>query len=275
MSVATMPNDIYFADVKYAVLRYRHDSAAKVAGWEDRLLGIGFSKPQTSLDGTAPFKAPTASGAASGSTDIPFIWQAPNSDAILIFGDKWEELHNYVSLLLERQAVSGVIPTILEKKEASKRNPAWLEYLVQLSRLRGYFTLYPGAETLDAVLGLHKDLYHVPEEYQDEDGSTGKEVDVERSYQVAQYADSFDPSSGIDVLTLLPKSGELPLLNEMPMLNLYGESTKDEELQGLAEAFAKDFRKEVGHCGEAELVAPPRRDAQDLFCSPIDKKSQA
>ncbi|MCP5922245.1 hypothetical protein NL350_28285, partial [Klebsiella pneumoniae] len=79
--------------------------------------------------------------------DNPFFWQAPASDAILIMGDKWVELHGYVSRILERQQTKKDTPAFLAKKHATKKHPAWLEYVLQLSRLRGYLTLYPSPET--------------------------------------------------------------------------------------------------------------------------------
>lgn len=254
-------------DVKYALLFYRHDAAAMISGWEHRLFGIGFGRPQTLLNGKEPFVSPPSLGSEADKT-TPFLWQAPNSDAMLIVGKKWQEMHNYASLYLERQVASGETPAFMSKKEVSEQQPAWLEYLLQISRLRGYFTLYPSPDTSDAILGAHKDLYHVPEEYQKEPGANDADAEGDtKSYRTTQYAETFDPSSAIDLTTLLPNKGKLDTLNHMPLLSWDGRKIGVSELEKSADEYSKAFRKEVGGCGNDQLDTKPNWFAADLFCA--------
>lgn len=213
---------------------------------------------------------PPAGLGEAASTNVPFMWQGPNSDAMLIFGRKWQEMHNFASLHLERQASASGIPSFLAKKQVGENQPAWLEYLLQMSRLRGYFTLYPSPETSDAILGAHKDLYHIPEEYQKDIGVNGNEAGGDTkasSYKVTQYAETFDPGSAIDLLTLLPNKGTLDPLSQMPLLGWDGKSATMKDLEVVGKEHTKEFRRDVGGCGPDELERMPNWDADDLFCT--------
>jgi hypothetical protein len=197
------------------------------------------------------------------------MWQAPNSDAMLIVGRKWQEMHNYVSQSLERQAAAGETPAFFAQKEVGQNQPAWLEYMLQMSRLRGYFTLYPSPDTSDAILGAHKDLYHIPEEYQQDTGSNSPnpgEGDTKMSYKTTQYAETFDPWSAADLTNLLPNKGKLEPLGRMPLLAWDGSAMKMEGLLKTADEYSKAFRKEVGGCAGEDLERLPDWSAADLFC---------
>ncbi|KAK0390955.1 hypothetical protein NLU13_0458 [Sarocladium strictum] len=265
----------FFHYVKYALLRYRHDAGAMKAGWEHRLFGIGFGRPQTLLDGKAQFVPPPSLG-NEPTINTPFLWQAPNSDAMLIVGKKWQEMHTYVSLVLARQIAAGETPAFLAKKEVGENQPAWLEYMLQVSRLRGYFTLYPSPDIANAILGAHKELYHIPEEYQKDVGSKSdsKKGDdhTKMSYRTTQYAETFDPWSAADLTTLLPNSGQLQPLGLMPMLKWDGTVTKIEQLTKAADDYAKAFRKDVGGCTGEDLERMPEWSAADLFCEAKEEK---
>ncbi|KAH8172906.1 glycosyltransferase 2 [Sarocladium implicatum] len=256
----------FFHYVKFAILQYRHGLLAMESGWEHRLFGLGFARPQTLLDGKEAFVSPPGLDAAP-STSVPFMWQAPNSDAMLIFGRKWQEMHNFAALHLERQAAGGSTPSFLAKKQVGENQPAWLEYLLQISRLRGYFTLYPSPETSDAILGAHKDLYHIPEEYQrntvDPSGGDTKGL----SYKVTQYAETFDPGSAVDLLTLLPNKGRLDPLSQLPLLAWDGKKSSVDGLEVVARDYAREFRRDVGGCSPDELERMPNWFAEDLFCT--------
>lgn len=249
-----------------------------MAGWEHKLFGIGFARPQTLLDGKSPFVSPSSLG-KEPTTNTPFLWQSPNSDAMLIVGKKWQEMHEYVSLYLERQIATGETPAFLAQKEVGQDSPAWLEYLLQISRLRGYFTLYPSPDTSDAILGAHKDLYHTPEEYQQDMGSSNSPSteggDTAKSYRTTQYAETFDPWSAVDLMTLLPNQGQLPPLSRMPLLTWDAQQVRIERLTKDAEEYAKNFRKEVGGCTGADLERTADWSAADLFCDAKHEEAAA
>lgn len=226
------------------------------------MLGISFSAPSSLLDNSGPLTIPQGEG--DDSSGGAFLWQAPNSDATLYSGEKWVELHGFVSQVLDRQHSSSESPMLLAHKEVSKKYPSWLEYILQLSRLRGYYTVYPGPETASIVLGVHSDLPEVPEEYDADqdahDDAVGEDIRDQATL-------SFDPYSKIDILGTLPQKGGLPSLSEVPILSWDGKEAGLEQLESDATAYAAKFRREVGQCEDGETEKPIDRYARDLFCT--------
>jgi len=93
-----------------------------------RMMGISFSTPSTLLDTAKPFTPPSSNDEAGSAQGTFFRWQAPSSDATLFMGEKWIELHGYVSQLLEKQQTLAVKPDMLVQKHVSKKYPSWLEH---------------------------------------------------------------------------------------------------------------------------------------------------
>ena len=158
------------ADLKYTALQYRDAS---------RLFAISLEQPTRLLDEKAPLTLPSRtidieSPEAGGDAPTSFLWQAPSSNAVLYMGEKWVDLHSFVSRSLaaagaeSRSTTSGnpaTTPALLAEKFVSKRHPSWLEHALRLARLRGYYTLYPGEETARNLATVHSELYQAPEEY--------------------------------------------------------------------------------------------------------------
>ncbi|KAF4973524.1 hypothetical protein FZEAL_9307 [Fusarium zealandicum] len=258
----------FFHYVKYTLLHSLYSHSSILQDWSIRLMGIGFLSPNTLLDDTTPLKIPEVDSKDQTGGASPFFWQAPTSDAVLFTGDKWVELHGYVSQILQKQHTKSETPAFLAKKDASKKHPAWLEYALQLSRLRGYVTLYPSPETAGTIMGAHSDLGNTPEEYLDE----GDETDENGK---ADHATStFDPTSQIDMLATLPHGGDLPTLSELQLVSWDGKPMSLEELESSSRDLTETFRQEVGDCPKDEAddeddYDRPRRDkyAGDLFCN--------
>lgn len=257
----------FFHYVKYTLLNTLYSSASVLGDWSDNIMGISFQSPTTHLDATTPFTIPEDSPAKSGS---PFLWQAPSSDATLFLGEKWVELHGYVSQVLESQGSRDDMPAMLAKKDVSKKYPAWLEYALQLSCLRGYLTLYPSQETANVIMGSHSDLGNTPEEYIGDD----ELAESEENGKADRATLKFDPDSQIDMLATLPQGGEVAELNGLPLLSWEGKQTALDDLRKAAHQHARQFRREVGQCEVPEKAAEdeeeePKADkaARDLFCT--------
>ncbi|KAJ4165004.1 hypothetical protein LMH87_006654 [Akanthomyces muscarius] len=245
----------FFHYVKYALL-HRHYGAA--AGEDDPyklMFGISFTVPETHLHNTSPFSAPVA--AKEGTS---FVWQAPSSDALLVFGDKWVELHGYVSQSLQAQKAGTAVPTLTQSKDVAEGKPAWLEYMLQLCRLRSYFTVYPSKETADAIIGVYNDLPDVP------DGR-------EKSETEAQRGSSFDAGSQVDMLNTLPDGGALPSLHKIPALAWQGQVSTIDDIVQESHKQAAEFRREIGTCKDPEAVVRRDRYAADLFCAVKEKSA--
>lgn len=222
---------------------------------------MSFAIPTTFPDATKPFAPPSASN--EGKKNAPFFWQAPASDAVLFLGNKWIELHGFVSQILEKQTDMSTTPNLLAKKEVSKKYPAWMEYVLQLARLRGYYTLYPSQEIATSLAGVHTDLSNIPEEFQDE--ATAKE---EEEWVTDGQTQKFDPGSNLNVFSLLSKSkGDTPY-EPLQMLSWDGEQVEVGNLDQKAFKLTQEFRREVGECTEEQVAQPGAPDAyaRDLFC---------
>lgn len=256
-----------YPDVKYTLLHSLYSHSSILEDWNENIMGISFHSPSTLLDDTTPLTVPPAEDADEKSGSSPFFWQAPTNDAVLFMGDKWVELHGYVSRIIEKQQKGTETPAFLAKKSTSKKHPAWLEYVLQLSQLRGYVTLYPRPETASTILGAHSDLPNTPEEYLGEGDGNDKTGEADSA------TSKFDPASPVDMLTTLPREGDLLALGDLPLISWNGKSTSLAELETTSIELTKQFRQEVGGCppsaiNDEDEFGQPRRnkDASDLFC---------
>lgn len=118
----------FFHYLKYAMLEYKYSTRQYDA---TSLLGISLDLPTTYLNDTTKLTPPLLNKTAT-----PFVWQAPNSNAALYFGDKWVELHDLVSRSLTSHHMAPASSTA--HKEVSKTYPSWLEHVLELARVRGY-----------------------------------------------------------------------------------------------------------------------------------------
>ncbi|PMB70876.1 hypothetical protein BM221_003335 [Beauveria bassiana] len=246
-------------NVKYALLHRRYGLAASNDDSLKLMFGISFTVPKTHIHNTQPLNLP-----ATANKESSFLWQAPSSDAMLIFGDHWVELHGYVSHSLQTQKAGIAVPTMAQSKDVAENQPAWLEYMLQLCRLRNYFTLYPSKETADALVGVYADLPDVP------DGREKSNADVRVG---AQRGSSFDAGSQVDILNTLPKGGALPSIHKLPVVSWEGEvSTLDHMV---AESYKQtlEFRRQIGTCKDVEAHVARDRFAADLFCAVKEQKS--
>ncbi|KAL2175622.1 uncharacterized protein P884DRAFT_205502 [Thermothelomyces heterothallicus CBS 202.75] len=238
----------FFHYLKYSVLYYLYSGTAAAQKWDSRLLGISLDLPSTQLDGSKPFNPPSGKGATS------FLWQAPNSNAVLFTGQKWTELHALVSRLLEHQRRTQPLPVFFTEKLVSKKYPSWLEHALKLSRARGYWTIYPSDVTARNLATIHSELYRAPEEYEKE--LAGKELSKSSEF----------PVSGGTLFETLP-GGKLSSFDEMPILLWDGQITALSGLDDAAAAYANEFRLAVGGCEALSPADLTRKSSMsDLFC---------
>ncbi|KAG6020755.1 hypothetical protein E4U41_002735 [Claviceps citrina] len=255
----------FFQYVKYALLQQLHSNMALLDDYATSLMGLGLSIPHTLADGTTAFSPPAPE---AGEKDTAFLWQRANSEAMLFTGQKWIELHHFISRTLSRKKTMSPPPPaalLTSQRTAGNKYPAWLEYALQLSRLRGYYTLYPGRATADAILGVHSDMPDPPEEYPKD----AARKTTPRSSLEDESADRIDPVSPVDMLETLPAKGVLQSPVTLPLLAWDGTPATRTSLRRQALEYAALFRREVGGCAKEEDVQGARRskaDAADLFC---------
>ncbi|OAA65970.1 hypothetical protein SPI_02757 [Niveomyces insectorum RCEF 264] len=303
----------FFSYVKYALLEYRYSNAALLQEWDKRLFGLSLALPSTALDGTTTFTPPFAlkkqpaagtkrstppvavgadgegeskgEGGGEGGGPTSFLWQAPNSNAVLFLGERWVELHRFVAQLLETQQAEKQqaekqqpeqqqqqqTDLLLTEKRVSKRFPAWLEHALRLCRARGLWLVYPSAPVAGALATVHNELYQPPEEYAADDDVAGVR---EEGDAVRAHGDEVRLGSRALLDTLLSgrrsssgSSSGLAPFSDLPLLAWDGQPATLADIDEQAAAYANRFRRTVGGCTEGMLSA---LRPETLFCNEDD-----
>jgi hypothetical protein len=267
-------SNLYFQYLKYYILEYKYSIP-----WasEKHLMGISLDLPSTYLNDTTAFSPPSKTGKSGSDSDsaISFLWQAPNSNAVLYFGDMWTELHGFLSHSLTSLHKLGT-PTMLNSKEVSRTYPSWLEDILKLARTRGYYFLYSTLANEATLATIHKELYTPPEEFSH---SQEGEVEAHSTPQASAglTADSAHHLSlqhpekllaSKSLLSHLPSDGILPALADMPLLSWDGKAVTKMELEEAASKYSQVFRREIGGCSTSDkkYKIMAEGSADDLFC---------
>ncbi|KAI0840984.1 hypothetical protein F5Y06DRAFT_234756 [Hypoxylon sp. FL0890] len=271
----------FFHYLKYTLLEYRYSAISTYQHWDRRLFGISLEQPHQLLDGKRSLSLPsvlksTRSGdAADGEISTSFLWQAPTSNAVLFLGEKWMELHDFVSRSLEAKQGLDPVPALLSEKIVSTQYPSWLEHALRLARARGYWMLYPGEDTARNLATVHSELNRMPEEYATQENSKplladdASEEEIENVRQKIRIGTE-TPLAPVSLLDSLPNEGNLRPFGDLPILTWDGQSTDFEELNSLSANYATAFRDIVGGCGKEPAERKKERESlstQDLFCA--------
>ncbi|KAK4544337.1 hypothetical protein LTR36_004228 [Oleoguttula mirabilis] len=277
---------LYLQYLHYVILEYKYSSYGSPSS--DDLLGISLDVPSAFLNGSGDFLPPvTADMPAEKYKDIaiynqnaaaPFLYQAPSATASLIFGEKWATLHDFLS---HRLAASHAGKTEKTKKLVSETEPAWLEYLLELMRARGWSMLHPAAP----LVTIHNELSHIPEEYVREKSTNRKDVEtvpeLEHLEEEAFLTASAPPAvvehaerqqqTPQPLHEMLPFDGDLPELPHLPVFYHNGDVLTAPAATMLMNEYLPVFRQQVGRCDRPQ--ASRKRvvhelATDDLFCLP-------
>jgi hypothetical protein len=279
LSPQTELSPSFFHFLKFTVLNYKHSAPA--VNVSSQLLGMSLELPSSKPTDDQPFTSPSQSMDKSqshnGEQSPFFLWQAPNSNAALYFGDKWAEFHSFLSRRLS--APDGSHDPSPHPKIMSKKFPAFMEYLLEFMRARGYYMLYPSfpARTSFSLATVHNELYHPPEEFLVDD-SSNTQADKEA---IEDPAEILSPDSDLElgsierplfhgstVKSLLQQFPDhLPEIEALPLLSYNGEKLSEQDIQRSTDQFARQFRTRIGGCQESN----PADDVsswkmEDLFC---------
>ncbi|KAH7551598.1 DNAhypothetical proteindirected RNA polymerase mitochondrial precursor [Bipolaris maydis] len=271
----------YFHFIKYTLLEYKY-SGYGAHDYED-LMGVSLELPPMLLDNKARLEPPGVGDMNTNrykklfpkAESAPFLWQAPNSHATLFLGDKWAELHSFLSHRVAKN--QGPVKQATRKKLVSETLPAWTEYMLEFMRARGYSLLYPAVMS-DALVTIHNELYHAPDEFStpltvtnEQTHTTDKEEAFVRTEQSPRALQHIEPSAMADAVPLhqaLPFDGDLPEIPHLPRLLYNGQHIPAANVSGIAQAYADDFRQEIGGCQPVKGKHRKRieGEAGDLFC---------
>jgi hypothetical protein len=287
---------LYFHYLIYTLLEYKYSTAALHTS--DNLLGISLEKPTTALNNKALLATLEEESLRS-----LFLYQAPTSHAALYFGDKWVELHSFLS---NRFAVDeNLRKPSANAYEISEKYPSWLSYLLELSRARAYTMLYPSlASPEDAFATIHTELHQPPKEHTQPPTTTSSPSPTPTPEDSPVLTASSEltsiqsPHNTHQPLTMprsilhllnpqLPATdsgGPLPNLSTLPILAHTGEylSQGQVSLNQASLTYAETFARDLGGCQpdggdadgegkkkETKALARPKWkpwSANDLFC---------
>jgi len=270
---------LYFHYLMYNIMEYRHSTYGPDSYSTDKLMGISLDLPSQYLNDSELFHPPLLKATESPAVGPPeesspslFLWQAPNSNAALYFGDKWAEFHSFLTSRLTAQQQKFVT----RPKQISQNYPSWTEYLLELMRARGYSVLYPNLPSLPSLATVHNELYQLPEESSpppprpdlDNPPADTKEPFL-AGPSPASNQHPLNPEPPLvltPLLTILPDEGDLPQLSSLPSLSYSGELLTPLTAKQQTEEFAHEFRREVGGCKTKSKKLIYLMKADDLFC---------
>ena len=276
---------LYYHWLFYNILEYKYSSYGSDSLEIEELMGISLELPSLQLDDLKPLVPPSEKlgsephQGTDTSEPPPFLWQAPNGNAALYFGDKWMELHSYLTQRISANHANN-FTTPTRPTKTSPRHPAWLGYILELMRIRGYSLLYPSFSS-DSIATVHNELYQPPRESMspalplDSDNpppplpdSLHEAFTANPNIQIDYKSHNLErPVLTTPLLSILPNAGDLPELATLPLLAYSGEKITPTASVKQAKVFADNFRRDTGRCHASLLtkqIIPMRAD--DLFC---------
>ena len=272
----------YYQYFMFNLLEYRYSTYAEddAAG----VMGVTLELPRVLLDGKKALTPPKPSDMHStrytelfsNTKSVPFLWQAPNSHATLFFGNKWAEFHSFLS---NRVAKRSKAPQ--RNKLVSETLPSWMEYMLEFMRARGYALLYPGASSEQALVTIHNELYHIPEEFAPPRANHDEDQTVPPKHTDEPFLRGDTPAPPPKVVEtnvvpgsrplhlLLPFEGDLPEIAHLPYLLHRGDTIPHVNISDIADTYATKYREVIGGCtipkGKHRKMV--EGSAGDLFCS--------
>lgn len=278
-------NPLFLQYLQYLILNYRYTSYGLGA---DELLGIALDVPVSFLNGRPGFQAPAIANTSNTRSDdednmdvassSPFLYQAPSTSAILVFGDKWATFHDF---LANRIRAGHVKKPAIRKKMVSEASPSWAEYLLELMRSRNWFVLHPASD----LVTIHNELAEIPEEFIKPDKVGGTKNEPPKPEHAEEEPFLLSPDDPVPIERVeteskrasmplhqtLPFEGDLQDLTTLPFVSYVGAPSKLLDLEDQKDAYIIEFRNSVGGC-EGEAATRPRAmsygKTDDLFCLP-------
>lgn len=268
----------YFQLMMYTLLEYRY--AARHSGLVDRMIGLSLDLPALAPD--LKTKSPWSGGHLA---EPLVLWQAPNSNAAVFFGDRWMELHSFLSRRL-------MVDSALTRKTAtspsiSHEYPAWLQPVLEMMQALDYYMLYPtfAAKENSAVVTVHRELHQSPEEYvkakpDDEQPlnaltelAEGQALTAEdeikwllrQEYRV--YTDSL-ATQLVECVAAAQRKSNVADDITIPLISFSGEKITREDSRIVSSKFAEDFAQVIGGCVSHDPTKKGNRNVGSLFCLP-------
>ncbi|CAI7569546.1 unnamed protein product [Penicillium glandicola] len=254
----------FYHYLKFAVLNYKQSARAKRIF--PNMIGISLELPSSKPTADSQSFTPPPMTVEGKEEFLPsFLWQAPNSNAALYFGDAWAEFHSFMANRLSTPESAAVPQT----KLISKKYPAFMEHLLEMIRAKGYYLLYPSFPGIKSpsIATVHNELYQPPEEFGDSNpatlGEATQPLTGDSSTGLGSIEKPLNRASTIMPLLELFSSG-LPDLDALPLLSYDGEGLTSAAYTKQTEEYAKEFRNHYGGCARDSKIDDS--SAALLFC---------
>lgn len=270
----------YFQFLMYTILEYRHASGRGILG--QQLAGVSLELPAYAPD--MQTKAPWESGSLS---EPLVLWQAPSSNAALYFGDRWVELHTFLTRRLQ------VDPGFSKKAESTPRlsheYPAWLPNVLEMMQARGYYLMYPAFALKEGFspVTMHHELHQLPEEYmkdarEDDDiggqhptpiGGLANDEPLTAADEIARlmeeekhvHADSI-VAQLLAAMEAEQRRNELADEANIPLISFRGQRVDWADARTASWKLAEDFAQSVGGCIHYDPTKKDNDGVDSLFC---------
>ncbi|KAI0048105.1 hypothetical protein FA95DRAFT_1518032 [Auriscalpium vulgare] len=219
---------LFFAWAKLAILRYRYGENANRS---PQLFGISlYQQKNLELrpDGRQPFNARHLFRSAGlPHPNTPYLSQIPCSWGAVYFPEHWREFHAY---LIARHAPSAPLPLAAEVAPDVRSNRwtrSWKKYFIELVFLRGYLMLYPNYVGFASLSTNHLEAgAHVRRQPRD----IFDKKKALFSLPLLRLPDE-NASRVLDTGLLDLPEGRMPLWAALPVLDLHGRLTSEEEIR--------------------------------------------
>ncbi|CAG8909235.1 unnamed protein product [Penicillium egyptiacum] len=255
LSSQTELSPSFYHYLKFTVLNYKQSSRAKRIF--SKMIGISLELPSSKPTANSQSFTPPPMTVEGKEQFLPsFLWQAPNSNAALYFGNAWAEFHSFMANRLSTPESAAASQT----KFISEKFPAFMEHMLEMIRAKGYYLLYPSFPGIksSAIATVHNELYQRPEEFGDSKPATSDEEGT-----LVSVESPLNRASTIMPLFDLFSSG-LPDLDALPLLSYDGEGLTAAAYTKKTEEYAQQFRNYYGGCARDNKMDEPSGDL--LFC---------
>ncbi|KAL8738161.1 MAG: hypothetical protein Q9181_001019 [Wetmoreana brouardii] len=286
LSPQTELSPLYFHFLMYNLLDNRYSLSTRHSEEVKILMGLSLELPYLHLNDSYTFTPPMISRDSKDAEQppeepTPFLWQAPNSNAALYFGDKWVEFHSFLTSRISLDPAKA--PS--RPKLISEIYPSWLEYLLELMRARGYILLYPNFSAgRESIASVHYELFHPPEEFSKPKKTSAAETplptldpkkeifETDPSTHRPKHPESSPLTSNLN--SLLPESGTSQDLFKLPILSYEGHELDISILEKNAQVYTTNFRREISQCPATNRQPEAKSmNADDLFCDRDEERS--
>jgi hypothetical protein len=175
----------------------------------------------------------------------PYLAATPCSWGAVYFPEHWREFHDYIIRRLSA-AFTPLDTLIVPKVRSNFWKKSWKRFFIEFAWLRGYTMLYPNYDDFLAFATNHVEI-----------GSHVSDASAKARKRALFAVPLMSLNNSMSSFLQLP-AGELPDLDEVPVVDLHGHLSSMFTLQTQGEAGRQEL------C-QSELL-PNSYDASELLC---------